>query len=78
MQIDPGIVEFLREFGLPLTMLAFVTAAIARGWFVPGFVYKREVERGDAATLALLEALRATRAGGRSDHQGGAADAAHG
>lgn len=78
MAIDPAVVEFLREFGLPLTALVVLGIAIARGWFVPGFVYRREVERGDAATLALLEALRATRAGGRSDHQGGAADAAHG
>lgn len=69
MSIDPAVVDFLREFGLPLTMLVAFGIAITRGWFVPGFVYRREVERGDAATTALLEALRAARGGARHDDQ---------
>lgn len=67
MSIDPAVVDFLREFGLPLTMLAILGVAIIRGWVVPGFVYRREVERGDAATTALLEALRAARGRARYD-----------
>lgn len=73
--IDPAIADFLREYGLPLTMLLVFGIAIVRGWFVAGFVYRREVERGDAATIALLEALRAARGGARHGDQHGATDA---
>lgn len=72
MAFDPALVNFLREFGLPLTMLVAFGIAITRGWFVPGFVYRREVERGDAATFALLEALRAARGGARREDQSAA------
>lgn len=72
MSIDPAVADFLDRFGLPITMLVAFGVAIVRGWFVAGFVYRREVERGDTATTALLEALRAARGGARHDDQPGA------
>lgn len=57
---DPGIdwVDATKTLGLP-TVLVFLTLfGFARGWFVPGFIYTRAVERAEKAEAAK-EALEA-------------------
>lgn len=39
---DPSLVAFLREFGLPMTMLIVFGVALQRRWFVTGTELERK------------------------------------
>jgi len=54
--IDPSLIRtFADAGGLVLFIALCLLAALAfiKGWIVPGFVYRREVTRGDRATEQL-------------------------
>lgn len=60
--MTPEVLAFLREYGLPLTMLALFAWAIHRRWFVTGAeadgwkaLYERERQDRIAAEAGLLK-----------------------
>lgn len=63
MGIDPTAIKQLGDAGglaLAAALVIAIFVGAVRGWWVAGFVYRREVKRGDDATgalRALLESL---------------------
>lgn len=60
----PPILDLLRALGdasgwvVAVTVLALGVGALARGHLVPGYVYRREVARGDRAEDAVEASTR--------------------
>ena len=66
--IDPAFAVQLAQAGgwaVAILMGTAFAAAIVRGWLVAGFVYRREVKRGDDATAALRSLLESIADGRR-------------
>lgn len=52
--MDPSVPVALADAGGWAVVVAMITGlgiGFVRGWLVPGFVYRREVERGDKADI---------------------------
>jgi hypothetical protein len=52
--VDPAVLADAGGWAVVIAMIGMIGLGAIKGWWVPGFVWRREVERGDKAT-ALLE-----------------------
>lgn len=61
MPIDPGIVSDAGPWVTLAVVLGAIIEGFRRGWWVAGFVYRREVERADRMERIALGAVRKTK-----------------
>jgi len=52
MAVDPIALSESGGWAVAVAMGISLGVGFVRGWLVPGFVYRREVERGDKADTA--------------------------
>lgn len=48
-------------WALAVAVLLFFVVALYKGWIVPGYIYQREVTRGDRAEDAVTSATNSTK-----------------
>lgn len=47
--MDPRLLADAGGWTVVIVMMSFLGTGFVKGWIVPGFVYRREVARGDKA-----------------------------
>lgn len=62
MPIDPSALRDAGGFFVALALSLTIIEGFRRGWWVPGFVYRREVERGDRMEQLALTTAKAAKA----------------
>jgi len=69
--LDPTQLAAAGPWAVVIAMGIALGTAFVKGWIVPGFVYDREVKRGDEAIAALAKSVEALAEEVRRDRRTG-------